>query len=183
MMDFTKTKKLTIGGVELKQLFINGIQVWKSGYKNWVKYSTEADGVTIYGLDYDGDGKNDGYKDGYRIRSSGAEIAQTGGRITGYVPVAAGDVVRLYGWNFSYASAINAVNFSDGSFANLGQFTQQPAGYGICRGNIPKVTVTNDVYQFTVPNNANIRNMRVSAQQGYNTLPPDMIVTINEEIA
>lgn len=176
MMDFTKTKKLTIGGVELKQLLVGGIQVWKSGYKNWVKYSTEADGVTIYngGL---------GYKDGYRIRSGGAEAAQTGGRITGYVPVAAGDVVRLYGWNFSYANATNAVNFSDGSFANLGQFTQQPAGYGICSGNIPKVTVTNDVYQFTVPNNANIRNMRVSAQHGYNTLPPDMIVTINEEIA
>ena len=34
MMDFSAIKKLTIGGVELKQLFIGGIQVWKSGYKN-----------------------------------------------------------------------------------------------------------------------------------------------------
>ena len=60
MMDLTKLKKLVIGGIELKQLLINGVQVWKSGYKNWVKYSTEADGVTIYngGL---------GYKNGYRM--------------------------------------------------------------------------------------------------------------------
>ena len=44
MIDFSKFKKLTIGGVELKQLFINGIRVWKSGYKNWVKFSTENGG-------------------------------------------------------------------------------------------------------------------------------------------
>lgn len=29
MMDFSKFRKLYINGVELKQLFINGIQVWK----------------------------------------------------------------------------------------------------------------------------------------------------------
>lgn len=175
-MDFTKLKKLSIGGVELKQLFINGIQVWKSGYKNWVKYSTESDGVTIYngGL---------GYKDGYRIRSGGAESTQTGARITGFMPVVAGDIVRLTGWNFAYKSASNAVNFSNAAFTNLGQFTQQPAGSGICSGNVPTVTVTDGVYQFTVPSNADIRYMRLTAQDGYQILPTEIIVTINEEIA
>lgn len=182
-MDFTKIKKLTIGGVELKQLLVGGIQVWKSGYKNWVKYSTEADDVTIYGEDYNGDGTKDGYKDGYRIRSGGAEATLRGGRITGFIPVVAGNAVRFYGWNREYISTGNAVNFYDASHTNIGQFTSQPYGYGICSGNIPTVTKTNEVYQFTVPNNANIRYMRVSATHGYDVLPPEMVVTVNEEIA
>ena len=89
MIDFSGIKKLTIGGVELKQLFINGVQVWKSGYKNWVRYSTEDDGVTIYN-----GGK--GYKDEYRVRSGGAESSLVGGTITGFIPFKKGKILRLY---------------------------------------------------------------------------------------
>lgn len=92
-MDFSAFKKLTIGGVELKQLFINGIQVWNS-VKNWVKYSTEADGKTIYngGL---------GYKDNTRLNSSAVEASKDGYSTVGYIPAKAGDIVRLKGLTWS----------------------------------------------------------------------------------
>jgi hypothetical protein len=89
MMDFTKIKKLTIGGVELKQLLVGGIQVWKSGYKNWVKYSTEADGVTVYngGL---------GYKSGIRLSTSdGGDRTKEGMYVSGYIPITNTDTLRL----------------------------------------------------------------------------------------
>ena len=180
MIDFTKIKKLTIGGVELKQLFINGVQVWKGGYKNWVKFSTEADGETIYN-------NGQGYKDGYRIRSSGAEATQTGARITGYIPVRAGDIVRCTGWNFKYSSAANAINYyksvdSAPNTESIGQFTAAGAYTGICTSANSVVTLTNGVYAFTVPNDASIRWLRFTAQNRYQELPADMIVTVNEEI-
>lgn len=50
-MDFSTLKKLTIDGVELKQLLINGIQVWKaSSYKNLVTNSPDVDGKPYNGL-------------------------------------------------------------------------------------------------------------------------------------
>jgi hypothetical protein len=107
-MDLRNLKKLTVGGISLKQLLVNGIQVWKSGYKNWVKFSTEADGKTIYngGL---------GYKDGYRIRSGGAEAAASDSICTGYIPFKKGDILRISP-AFTGLNTSNALNFSNASF-------------------------------------------------------------------
>jgi hypothetical protein len=173
MIELNSVKKLSVNGLSIKQLWINGTQVFKDGYKNWVPYAIDTDGSIYNGI---------GYKTGYRIRSGGAEAAQTGACHTGFIPVLPGAIVRLTGWNFSFNDSSNAVNFSDGSFTNLGQFTQQPSGYGICANAIPTVTIKNNVYQFTVPNNTSIRYIRVTGQHAYNTLPPEMIITINEEI-
>jgi hypothetical protein len=116
MMDFTKIKKLTIGGVELKQLFVGGIQVWKSGYKNWVKYSTEADGKTIYngGL---------GCMPGYRLNSRGEVKQATGANHTGYIPVNYGEVIRAKGSADPVGSGANYFSFYDSSFTRLGTIT------------------------------------------------------------
>ena len=111
-------------GIEIKSISIGGIHIW-TGYKNWVKYSTESDGVTIYngGL---------GYKNGYRIRSGGAEIQYNDNNAcTGFIPVKAGDIVRIGAFNFAYPQNGNAINVSDSSFTNIGQFTMLPAAYGI----------------------------------------------------
>lgn len=182
MMDFSKFKKLTIGGVELKQLFINGVQVWKSGYKNWVRYSTEADGVTIYngGL---------GYKDGYRIRSGGGEGATSYGSCTGFMPVKGGDIVRFGGWDFAKVANENAINVSNSDFENIGQ-TAGLGNYGILAPNgaygaynIDSIVKESDtVYRWVVPPAASgVAYIRVS---GYTRKGGSkMIVTINEEIA
>lgn len=186
-MDYSKFKKLTIGGVELKQLFINGVQVWKSGYKNRVKYSTEADGVTIYngGL---------GYKNGYRIRSGGAEGSAVQGSCTGFIPVNGEDIIRLSGWDFSTEKNENAINVSDSSFTNIGQFTMLAgAGYGIfaydgAYKEFDKKSVVKEsenVWKWAVPPSASgVAYIRVS---GYtnptnNNTYKNMIITINEEI-
>lgn len=184
-MDFTTLKKLNIGGIGLVQLFINGVQVWKSGPKNWVKYSTEADGVTIYngGL---------GYKDGYRVRSGGAEGAQVTASCIGFIPFKKGDVLRIYP-AFTGMNAVNAINFADASFTNLGQRTDNGGCYGICSTNsnlwkecetaVDGVSVV-DISD--IPNAGDVAYVRISNNIGdighKITTGADMIVTVNEEI-
>lgn len=167
----------TISGADIRvSTLSSALTAWKKyAYTNQVLISIDTDGSIYNGT---------GYKNGYRIRSGGAELATNPAtsRITGFIPVKAGDIVRFYGWNFSYKQATNAVNFSDASFTNIGQFTAQPASYGICLNNIPTITVEDDVYSFIVPNNADIHYMRVTAEDGYNNPPDDMIITVNEEI-
>lgn len=175
-------KKLTIGGVELKQLFINGIQVWKSGYKNWVKFSTEADGVTIYngGL---------GYKNGYRVRSGGAEGSTSHGSCAGFIPVKGGDIIRFSGWDFTKEVNENSINVSNSDFENIGQFTMIPAAYGILQKGASYWAYSHDsvvkesdgVWKWVVPPAASgVAYIRVS---GYTLKDGSkMIVTVNEEI-
>lgn len=183
-MDFSKIKKLFIGGAELKQLFINGIQVWKSGYKNWVKYSTEADGVTIYngGL---------GYKNGYRIRSGGAEGAHSNASCTGFIPVKGRDIIQVGGTDDVFVATsygiCQAVNAFDSSFTNLGQVVGNTIpGYGIfdkdgvCAAYGHSSVIQNDnCWQWTVPPDAGIAYIRVT---GYTQDGSKLIITINEEI-
>ena len=182
MMDFSLFKKLSVNGVELKRLLVNGIQVWKAGYKNWVPCSTESDGVTIYN-----GGK--GYKDGYRVRSGGAEAAISPASCTGYIKVSPGDIIRLSGWDFSYTSTANAINASDSGFTNLGQITSGYS-YGIFAGGgayegFDHKTITEEatgVWKWIVPPAASgVAYIRVSGYTGGNG--SGMIVTVNEEIA
>lgn len=103
--------------------FTKGPEV--NGYKNWVRYATESDGVTIY---------NDGlgYKDGYRIRSGGELIEADGSSCTGFIPVKAGDVVRMAGYDFNHVSAQNTINAYAADFGHWGQaaINNAEGGYG-----------------------------------------------------
>lgn len=183
-MDFRTFKKLTIDGTKLKQLFVDGNQVWKSGYKNWVRYSTEADGVTIY--------NGVGYKNGYRVRSGGAEQATSSGACIGFIPVKGGDVVRFSGWDFGVAANENAINVADSNFTNIGQ-TARLGSYGIFATgaaysayNLSSVVVEKaGVYKWIVPPAASgIAYIRVNGYFGYDVAVDGskMIVTVNEEI-
>lgn len=182
-MDFTKLKTLSIGGVELKQLLVGGVQAWKSGYKNWVPFSTEADGETIYngGL---------GYKDGYRVRSGGAEGENLLTTCTGFIPVQGGDVLRISGCDFASKDNGNAINASNSSFTNIGQFTMMPARYGIFNGEYSAYDIQSvveeksGVWKWTVPPAASgVAYIRVSGQNASGTYPgANLIVTINEAI-
>jgi hypothetical protein len=148
-------------------------------YKNWVYYSTENDGTTIYheGL---------GYKLGYRIRSGGAEVAQAEGSCTGFIKVSPGDVIRLSGWDFGAAQVTNAINVSDSTFTNIGQFTKQPANYGILSTSAyaayaaaSVVKEKEGVWKWVVPPaDSGVAYIRVTGHYSYGK----MIVTINEEI-
>lgn len=179
-MMFSDLKSLTIPEGEVTKIAVGGVTIWEN-MKNWVKYSTEADGVTIYngGL---------GYKDGYRIRSGGAEGTTTRGSCTGFIPLKAGDTVRLSGYNAIYADAANAINVFNASKENLGQVVANAAsgGYGIFETQYDDYDWTSitqnptGVYVWIAPPHADIAFMRVS---GYTLADGSkMIVTVNQEI-
>lgn len=185
MIDFSTVKKVTIPEGEVKQIAKDGVVLWKSGYKNWVRYSTESDGTTIYngGL---------GYKNGYRIRSGGVEGENARTTCTGFIPVKGGDIVRISGCDFTGANNGNAINVSDSSFANTGQFTMLTAAYGILAAgaaygdynHTSVVEETAGVWKWVVPPAASgVAYIRVSAWNSTATYPGEnLIVTINEEI-
>lgn len=186
-MDFSTVKSIVIPEGQVKQITSNGAVLWKSGYKNWVRYSINADG-TIYnnGL---------GYKNDYRVRSGGTETTSIGGCCTGFIPVSPGEAVYVSGvpW-FTGVSAANALNAADSSFTNIGQFTMgQNAKYGIFASAYSAyaassvVEVSSGVWKWIVPPAASgVAYIRISGYNANNTAKPlgaDLIVTINEEIA
>lgn len=68
----------------------------EGSYVNQIRRATSAqNGSDIYGEDYNGDGTPDGYKTGTRINSSNTVSSVTGMCVTGFIPVKAGDVVRV----------------------------------------------------------------------------------------
>lgn len=183
MLNFEKLKSLVINGVKLKELAINGVVVWKSGYKNWVPYSTESDGVTIYngGL---------GYKNDYRVRSGGAETAASQASCTGFIPVQPNDVIRISGCEFSEAKTQNAINISDSSFTNLGQMAMNNSfGYGSLEGTTygsssSVVEETTGVYKWLVPPESyGVAYIRVTGYFSGGSDGASLIVTVNEELA
>ena len=185
-MDFSKIKRFHMDGIELKSISINGVHVW-TGFKNWVRYSVESDGVTIYngGL---------GYKNGYRIRSGGGEGELASSAHTGFIPVKAGDVIRIGGMNFSSAhSHGSALNVADSSFTNIGQFSMTSGQYGIFAesayrtyGKDSVVQEKTGVWKWIVPPAASgVAYIRVSSNMYDTNKAADgslLIVTINEEI-
>lgn len=95
-MDFTTLKKLTIGGVELKQLFIDGVQVWKGvNYTNQIPISTDKDGSI-----YNGKGWKDATYD-----NNGTVGTNSTTDLTGFIPCKAGDVIRLQ--NMPFNTSVN----------------------------------------------------------------------------
>lgn len=68
----------------------------EGSYINQIRKATSVqNGTEIYGEDYNGDGTPDGYKTGTRINSSNTVSSVTGMCVTGFIPVEAGNVVRV----------------------------------------------------------------------------------------
>lgn len=187
MIDFSNVKAVSIPAGVVTKIVATGKTLWEAvTFKNWVAFSTTNDGKTIY------NGK--GYKDGYRVRSGGAEGESSTAACTGFIPVKGGDIIRISGWNFSTAQSANAVNVSNASFTNLGQITPSypDSGYGIfaagaayqsyCYQNAVTQEKTG-VWKWTVPPaTSGVAYIRVSGYNANGNHGKDMIVTINEEI-
>lgn len=184
-MNFASIKAITIPEGVVKKIMCGTTVLWEepSSYKNWAKYSTEADGVTIYngGL---------GYKDGYRVRSGGAEGEKADATITGYIPYKQGDIIYIYPY-FTGLNTNNTVNFYDDTFTNLGQVTDSGSYYGFCNSTF-KTNVVNgvsvlDISAVTVSGVANVAYVRIG--NGLGSSSPikmqsgsEMIITKNEEV-
>jgi hypothetical protein len=161
---------------------IIGTLVISGGYTNQVPISINADG-TIYNVI--------GYKTGYRVRSGGAEGVQASAICTGFIPFKLGDTLRIKPALGTIYNTTACINFSDGSFTNLGQSNQNGSAgvqYGICSGNtqyfVP--TIIDGVSVLTLdpaaPSASKIKYIRITHDDAECTRGENIIVTVNEEI-
>lgn len=173
-MDFQTVKKISIPEGNVKSITekSSGAVLWKAGYQNLVPTSIDTDGSIFNGC---------GYKNGYRVRSSGAVAGVENAAATGYIPVKAGDTLRLRGGDWGKPVTNNCVHYSGEGFASLGSFTPQPAYYGICTSQNAVMTEVDGVYTHVVPNDADIRYVRIS-MYGVGIDGKNLVVTVNEEI-
>lgn len=185
-MNLASYKKLSVNGIEIKSLAVNGIPAWKRGYENQVPLSIDTDG-SLY--------KNIGYIEGYRVSSSGALSAQADTVTTGFIPGTNGDVIRMSGvrWGTAVSYGYCYIQFYDANFQNIGHINKY--GEDTTNDNVSNVsgivdktkanshilTDSNGITTFDVSFVANANQFsyfRISATgKG-----ADMIVTVNEEI-
>lgn len=127
-----------------------------------------------------------GYKNGYRVRSGGAEAEDGTGVCSGYIAVNPGDTVQISGYDITAVQSSNAINVSNAAFENLGQIVANyaDAGYGIFAAGTAYQSycwnsgvVSNGTYTWTVPpEESGIAYIRVS---GYNIDGSKLTVIIN----
>lgn len=179
-LNFANYKHLDIPEGRVKKLArtSDGLTLWKEGCVNRVPFTTTTNGTTIY--------NSKGYKDGYRVRSGGAEAAHADATCTGYLRVNPGDIVCIGGATFGNDSSANAINVFDSSYTNLGQVVENyvAAGYGIFDDGDPSSwdsgTFNNGCYYWTVPDGEGIAFVRVTGKcDGDGS---KLIVALNEEI-
>lgn len=166
---------MILDGIPIKKLELNGLLIWKAAI-NQISLSINSDG-TIY--------NSIGYKDGYRVRSGGAEGAYSAASCSGFIKVNAGDIIRIAGCDFDIVDTSNAINVSDSTFTNIGQFTSQNANYGIFANTYSAYSYTsvvkekNGVWKWVVPPAASgVAYIRVTGNTGGDG--SSFLVTINE---
>lgn len=139
-----------------------------SGYTNLVPTSIEGASGKIY--------NGVGYADGYRLGSNGLPSAQAGCVAAGYIPAAAGDIIRFKGvtWSvedtgtdYSGKCYIHEVN---STFNVIGSLRNDGAGAG-------SLTKDGDVYVYTM-GHSTAAYIRINGV-GSGT---NLIITKNEEI-
>lgn len=182
-MNMTNMKTITIEGVGMKSISINGVEIWSEpkSYTNLVPTSTDTDGSIYNGV---------GYKDDVRLSSSGgiSGSAQVGGTTTGFIPWNGdGDVLRMKGVTWEHTQGRHYyVNFYDASKNFLVYFSAAEEDLNthvstVTRENGVTTIAFNQEYGNTNSMLNHIREakyIRICAEgEG-----ADMIVTINEEI-
>lgn len=180
MIDFSKIKKLTVDGIDLKSLAINGVQVWKAiTYTNQVPISIGTDGKIF----------NDGlgYKNGYRLSSSGGESVAQKATVTGFIQAKPGDTIRIAGvdW-FNTTSTVNYLIAYNGAFAKV--YTGNVRNSYDTATFIDSITTENGISTIVLKTGVTnydyirISCMNYSGTTMIDTDGADMIVTVNEEV-
>lgn len=147
-------------------------------YTNWAKKATEADGVTIYN-----NGK--GYKEDYRINSSGTETAAENWTVTGYIPIKKGDIVRFkncYVYNMTGITTTNRMHFTfyDGTFAKVEESSTYQVGSPPSSAWSAVHGDNGDLIQCKIPTSYSktFAYMRITMDE----INEDSIITVNEVI-
>ena len=189
MIDFFAVKEGTIPEGEVKQIAKDGVVLWKGGYTNLVPTSKDTDGSVFNGV---------GYRDGYRLSSSGSLSAQNGKTVSGFIPCKSTDLIRLSGVDWFPPDGYCYLVFYDSNLATLGSvnvYVNSTAASGYlsgARGIVRFKSTTNtpmDIHpsesngvftfdQITFTDGSAVAYFRINGHgNGEN-----MIVTVNEEI-
>lgn len=149
---------------------------------NLVPLSTDTDGSIF---------NTTGYKDGYRLSSSGSVSQQAKCTVTGFIPFSTSDTLRIKGVTMKDTDAAGTyvynayICFYDASFALLGA-TSNGGNKGICTGLIDtyKTSEVDGVhtYDFSGLDGSSVKYIRISSPFGEAGSGSGMFVTINQEI-
>lgn len=185
---FTNTKALSIPEGDVVKIECGGIVLWEKeilpSYKNWVKYSTESDGTTVYngGL---------GYKEGYRLSSSGGESSNTKDVVTGFIPVSGGETIRIKAKDKGGNTVYWYNTSKSTNYLNAYKADKTLLYAGNAKGTYGSASLIESMSQDTangisivkLKSVANMAYIRISVAGGdYVVSGEDLIVTINEEI-
>lgn len=172
---FNTLKSLSIDGIVLKRLSINGVLSWEesSRYTNRVPVSIDENGNIFNGV---------GYQESLRLSSSGVTKEKNNSVVTGFIPVKGGDTVRIVGVNWSYASSSNYICAYDSSFTFL--YAGTSAGGYYLSTMAESVTFDGEMAIIKLAALDNIAYIRFSScgDDTKQAQGSEMIVTINEEI-
>lgn len=173
-------KTLSIDGIFLKQLAIDGVIAWEepSSYTNQVPISIDTDG-SIY--------NSCGYMDGYRLSSSGSPKATDKCTTTGFIEATSGDTIRIAGVSWAEKTAsYNYLCCYDENFNHLGAFTSYGSSYGefLQSGSSRNIIEENGITTVTFNTLSTTKYIRLSYYDPEGIIGgKDMIVTVNEEIS
>jgi hypothetical protein len=185
-MNFFDVKSITIPEGDVKKIVAAGVTLWEAvAFRNWVPYSKESGGISIYngGL---------GYKEGSRLSSNGAEKVQDGSVVTGFIPAKRGQTIQMKGatWGTSVKDGYCYIQYYDADFKllyTINKYQNDAASNGISNigANVDKaassvITDGNGVTTFNLVSTTNTEYayIRISAT-GVGT---DLIVAIGEDI-
>lgn len=184
MIDFSTFKKLTVNGVDLKTLAINGVEVWKAGITNWVPISKDTDGSVF---------NNVGYIEGYRLSSNGSLKEQKGSAATGFIPYKMGDIVRMSGaqWSTTVSAGYVYILFYDSNFNYLSHINRYMNGSATDRGISNAASTVNKNTSSILTNSGGVTTFNVNFTKTLDIAyirisatanGEDMIITVNETI-
>ena len=148
-----------------------------SSYKNLLPLAVQSDGKTPYV----GDNVEKGYRPGYRLNSSRAEVQAAGRTCTGFIPVKYNDTVRLK----------NIKNPTDGNINGYVHFygSDLKASTGMMYEQIWNSISVDGVASFVPSQVADINSMNMNASRATaymristGTIDNTTIITVNEEI-
>jgi hypothetical protein len=169
-MDFSNITAITIPEGTVTKIVSAGVTLWEA-IKNWVRYAIDTDG-SLY--------NNCGYMNEYRLTSSGGISSQANCVITGFIPVEAGDTIRIKGglW-YNTASAINYIIAYNDSFAKV--YTGNAKNTYQTSTFIENMSLENDVSIIKLKSGVSYKYIRLSVNDA-RLDGAKLIVTINEEI-
>ena len=138
-------------------------------YTNMIPLAVNTDGTPFVGLNGE-----KGYKTGYRMNSSNAEVASADNCVTGYIPVKSGDVIRVK--NTSKKTGNGYYHWYNTSFAIYRSYYYEQTNNGVYNTKPD----SNGLITFTAPSDGTTTLAYFRFTTG--VIDDTSIITLNEEI-